>query len=95
VNTILKCLIRILVSVLLACILWCLYLYVFSSRSPVSPGLLESLNSTMTKSEVENLLGSPSSRQENMWVYRDDSLWAGVQIYFTNDGRFQSYEIDY
>jgi len=59
---------------------------------PVEKDDLAKLNPAMTKEDVEELLGKPSSVAGYIWTYESKARFAKVRIVFDADGHYRSHK---
>ncbi len=68
--------------------------HVFVFLSPISETKLQRLNTGASSDAVFNLLGSPTSKNGNYWVYSKWWHLDAVYIHFDQQGAFKFYRID-
>lgn len=56
---------------------------------------LDQLSPGMTQADVKEVLGPPSERYDDSWVYSRSFSWPLVRIYFDDQGQFSRSVYDY
>lgn len=69
---------------------WCAY---YMEALPVSARSLAQVRPGMTPSQVQEILGPPTSRFECVWKYHWGT-WTSVDVYFDAHGQVRNVEVD-
>lgn len=65
------------------------------NEPPFNLKKLEQLKVGMAQTEVRDVLGDPSSKYEDSWVYSSSDNWPMVYIFFDAQGKMIEHRYDY